>query len=273
MLDQALHAALLKVKYRWPRLPLDSAGQDCRSGGNSECQNVGSYAIGHLSEKSLDDLTQGESGLTHSGEAIADKAKADRLAALEAEAIDRIARGRGANIGLGRVFNKLQDTVGHGNWERYFVEKFVPLGISLRTAQRYMKMATELDAVSKNDNLSLFPSATDPQAQAISDAAANARVAVATVKGQSPETSKSKSKTRVRRDGSYKLSLNMTGREMVMTDELRGSQSWPEAETEIIALLKQLHIKYVTYSEVVDGAHTGEAFEEKSDDQDSLAEA
>jgi hypothetical protein len=218
-------------------------------------------------------LTQKEPGLTHSAESIADKAKAERLAALEAEAVHLIGRRQEAKIGLGRVSIELRDTVGHGNWERYFAEKFAPLGISLRTAQRYMKMAAELGAVSKDDNLSLFPPATDPQAQAISGAADKARTAVVTANERSPEISKSKTKARVRRDGTYKRPLSMTGHDMDIADELRGSPKWPDAEMEIITFLQQLHIKYVTNSGAVDATQTGAASEEKLDDQDSLAEA
>jgi hypothetical protein len=137
-----------------------------------------------------------------------------------------------------------------------------------------MKMAAELDAFSKNDNLSLFPPATDPQAQAISDATNKARTAVVTANEQSPEISKSKIKARVRRDGTYKLPLSMTEHDMDIADELRGSPNWPDAEMEIITLLQQLHIKYVTYPEAApDAAQTGEALEEKADDEDPLAEA
>ncbi len=200
----------------------------------------------------LDKLEQEAGDLTQSAEAVAAQGKADLIAELEAKAFDWIARGREANIELGRVFNQIKDILEHGSWEAYFAEKFAPRGVALRTAQLYMKMASEADAVSKNANSALFPPATDPQAQAINDATEKAQAAVAIAGGQSPETSKSEPdkkskkvrKERVRLAGIYRLPLYMTADQKDATDELRESQNWHCAEMEIMALLKRLHIKY-----------------------------
>jgi hypothetical protein len=175
---------------------------------------------------------------------MAAKVKAYRLATLHAKAIDWIARGREANIELGRVFNEIKDLLEHGDWESYCTEKFVPRGIALRTAQLYMQMAKEADAVSKSAKSALFPPATDPKTQAICDATEKAREAVVMAGGQSPEASKLERKKRVRLDGIYRLPLYMTGDEKDTTDELLESQNWPQAEIDIMAQLKRIHIKY-----------------------------
>jgi len=69
--------------------------------------------------------------------------KLQRIAALEASAFRCIARGRQANIELGHVFNQLKRVVGHGRWQRYFEQKFAPKGITLRTAENYMRLAAK----------------------------------------------------------------------------------------------------------------------------------
>src|SRR6266566_5697678 len=89
----------------------------------------------------LEPIKQGAGDQTQSAEAIAAQAKADLLANLEAKAFEWIARGREANIELGRVFNQLKPLVEHGKWEPYFVATFEPRGIALRTGQEYMRMA------------------------------------------------------------------------------------------------------------------------------------
>ena len=50
--------------------------------------------------------------------------KALRLAALEDTAFESIARGRAANVELGRVFFQIKEIVGRGRWERYYNERF-----------------------------------------------------------------------------------------------------------------------------------------------------
>jgi hypothetical protein len=200
-------------------------------------------------EEPLDELKQ---EVRQSAEAAAVQVKAELVAELEAKAFDWIARGRAANIELGRIFNQIKYIIEHGSWETYFSEKFAPRGVALRTAQLYMKMAGEADAVSKDANVAFFPPATDPQAQAIKDATEMAQGAVAIAGGQSPEASKSNPakknkkvrKERVRLDGIYKLPLFMTGDEKDATDALLDSQDWHYAEMEITALLRQLHIKF-----------------------------
>src|SRR5712691_9543884 len=54
---------------------------------------------------------------TQSAEDVAAQVKAKLIAELEVKALHWIARGREANIELGRVFNQLKYLVGHGQWE------------------------------------------------------------------------------------------------------------------------------------------------------------
>jgi hypothetical protein len=267
-----LKTTLRRARLGWPALPIRSSASDGRSRGNPEHPNAATHFSIQVPGGSLDDLIQEDTEPTQSAEAIAEKAKAARLVVLDAQAFHWIARGREANRELGRIFNEIKSILKHGEWEPYFENTFRKHGIALRTAQDYMRLASEPDRASRADP-ALFPPATDPQAQAISDAADKARTAVVTANEQSPDISKSKSKIRVRRDGTYKLPLSMTGHDMDIADELRASPKWPDAEMEIITFLQQLHIKYVTYSEVVDAAQTGEALEEKADDEDPLAYA
>jgi hypothetical protein len=273
MSNRNLHKALRFVRRGWTVLPWHAEKASRCSCGDLECRNVGQHTLLEVAGRAVDKAEQERTEPTQSAESIADKAKAEHLAALDVQAFHWIARGREANRELGRIFNEIKSILKHGEWEPYFENTFRKHGIALRTAQDYMRLAGEPDRASHADP-ALFPPATDPQAQSINDATENARAAVVTANEQSPETSKSKNKTRVRRDGIYKLPLSMTGQDMTIADELRGSPNWPDAEMEIITFLQRLHIKYVTYPEAApDAAQTGEALEEKADDEDPLAYA
>jgi hypothetical protein len=185
-------------------------------------------------------------------EDVATQAKANRLADLDERAFKWLARGRPANIELGRVFNQIKALLKHGDWKPYFAEKFAPHGISLRTATEYMRFAREADEITKKANSALFPPATDQQSQAMNDANGEAQAAVALAGEQSPETSalepgteiKNTRKKRRRIDGIYKLPLYMTGDQKAATDLLLKSEDWHSAETAIMNLLKRLHIRY-----------------------------
>jgi hypothetical protein len=202
----------------------------------------------------LDRLEQEAGEKAQSAEAVASQAKADLLASLEAKAFFWIARGREANIELGRVFNQIRDVAEHGSWEDYYKTKFEPHGVAFRTAQWYMKLAREADELTKNANSALFPPATDPQAQAINAAAEQAKQDVANASGDAaapsnpnPEPkkkSKKSRKARVRLNGLYWLPLQMKGDEKDSTDQLVKSQNWHGAHMEIMALLRRLHVKY-----------------------------
>src|SRR5712691_8587860 len=92
--------------------------------------------------------------VTQRAEAAAAERTEDRVAALDAQVFRSMARRREASIEMGRAFNELKKILGHGEWQRHFEETFAPHRITLRTAERYMRLASEADAVSKNDNVS-----------------------------------------------------------------------------------------------------------------------
>jgi hypothetical protein len=273
MTDKKPGRAFRFVRPDWMVLPWHSAKTSRCSCGDPKCRNVRQHTNLQASGSPVDKAEEEETRLTQSAEVVAEKAKAERLAALDAQAFHWIARGREANRELGRIFNEIKSILKHGEWEPYFAKTFAPRGIALRTAQVYMQLAGEPD-LALNADPALFPPATDPLALAISNAAETARAAVAKVGDQSPVRSESANKKRARRDGIYQLSLDMTGHEMAIADELRVSPNWPDAEMEIITFLQQLHVKYVTHPEAAaDAAHTGEALEEKTEDEDPLAYA
>jgi len=73
----------------------------------------------------------------------------DRVAELDATVIRSMARRREASIEAGRALNELKKLLGHGKWQRHFEETFAPTGITLRTAERWMKRARKADADSQ----------------------------------------------------------------------------------------------------------------------------
>lgn len=182
-------------------------------------------------------------------EDLAAKAKEDRLNTLTDKAFRWIARGRPANIKLGRIFNQIKDDIlNHGEWKPYFTKKFLPHGIAFRTAQDYMKMANEADKTTKNADPALYPPPTDHPAREIHQATEEEKAAVAAAGEQSPDApdkeTKKTNKKRVRIDGIYRLPLYMTGEQKDATDLLLESRKWSRAERKIMDLLKRLQIKY-----------------------------
>jgi hypothetical protein len=161
----------------------------------------------------------------------ADHKLKDERAVLEAHAFGLIARRREVNIEIGRVFIRIKATLEHGRWKPYFKETFAS-SISFRTAQRYMKRARPNKADGdKNDELSLFKPAGDPQAVKMRDATAKAEADVG-------------HRQKVRLDGIFKLPLSLTIDEQEAARELLNSPDWPRAQREIITLLKQLYVKF-----------------------------
>jgi len=147
-------------------------------------------------------------------------------------------RGGAANIEVGRALNELKKILAHGKWQRHIAETFASCGIKLRSAERYMKMATQADAVSKLDNLSNFKPATDRGAQEIRSASDRAQAEVGAASGHKL------TKAPRRADGIYQLPLRMTGDQQNAMDVLRKLPDWPLAAKTIIALLKRLWVKY-----------------------------
>ncbi len=174
--------------------------------------------------------------VTQSAEAAAAAERTeDRVAELDATIFRWWARRREEGIKAGRAFNELKKILGHGKWQHHFAETFAPRGISLRTAERYMRLASEADAVSKSDNLSTFKPATDRGAQEIKEATKQAEADVGAASGHN----KLKKAARL-----YKLPLHMTEGERNAMDALRKSSHWPRAERKIVCLLRQLCVKY-----------------------------
>jgi hypothetical protein len=158
--------------------------------------------------------------------------KLDRVAALDAKVLQWMARGREAKIEIGRAMNELKRILGHGRWKRHFAETFAPRGLSLRTAERYMKLAkAEVD--SKIDKLALFKPAGDPQAVQVRNATEKAKTeadgAVRPLRGPKQI---------------YKLALHLNVAERIAADKLWASSHRRHAEKKIIDLLKQLFIEF-----------------------------
>jgi len=164
-----------------------------------------------------------------------EQAKAEQLSALEAKAFLWIARGRSANIELGRVFLQIKDIVGHGRWEHYYGERFGSCGIAKRTAQTYMDLARKEDA-SKTAESALFPPAMDTQAVKTRDVTAKAEAEVGDVPRPNPNP--------VRLKVIFELPLLMSVDDQTAAKELLSSPNWASAQQEIITFLKQLYIKF-----------------------------
>jgi hypothetical protein len=150
-----------------------------------------------------------------------DKLKAER-AALEKCVFALLTRRRQLRVELGETFIRIRATLKHGQWESYFVETFDKL-INLRTAQRYMDLVRGQKTDSKNDTESLFPPATDPQAVQMRAASEKAKAEVGP-----------RWKEKARLDDIFKR----------LTRALVNSLDWPSAHVEIIALLKQMYVRF-----------------------------
>ncbi len=170
--------------------------------------------------------------------AAAAERREDRVAELDAKVFHWMARGREANIEVGRALNELKKILGHGKWQRHLAEAFAPHGLTLRSAERYMQWAREADAASKLDKLSTFKPATDRGAQEVRDANERAQAEVGAASGDELK----KEPRRV--EEIYNLPLRLTGDERDAMDALRKLPDWPRAEKTIIALLKQLCVEY-----------------------------
>jgi hypothetical protein len=184
------------------------------------------------------------SDATQSAEALAEIAKAKRLAALSHEALELFERGRSANIKLGRVFMEIKELVGHGSWAKYFAEQFAPRGIPIRTAQDYMLLAAKGCETSKSAESAFLTQATDPQAQAINRAVENARARIAKAAKADAGSPESRSrKARVRPSGIFRLALLMSGVGKNKTEKLMRSGNWPWAQKEILDVIDK-HCAY-----------------------------
>jgi hypothetical protein len=166
----------------------------------------------------------------------ANRTKAEQLAALVAQARRWIARGREANIEVGRVFLLIKAIVGHGQWERYYADTFGSCGIAKRTAQEYMELARREDANSKSAESAHFPRALDPQAVTTRKATAKAEVEV----GTSAQLKSTSEPT----EAPFNLQVRMSTEMQQAVSNLRQSPSWPVAQRKLVAHLKQLCIEF-----------------------------
>jgi len=163
---------------------------------------------------------------------------------MEKEAVEWIGRGREANKELGRIFSRLKDLVGHGQFKRYFERKFgKPYRIAFRTAQSYMQMARQADEPKRADS-ALFPPATDPQAVAIREATEKQRRDVANAKPESryeasvsAESKDEKPRTSLR---TCRLQMRVTEKQRAQISALWRSEHRALAEIQVIDLLTTL---------------------------------
>lgn len=162
-------------------------------------------------------------------EAKAVEQKEDRVAALDAKVFRCLARGRDANIEVGRALIELKQILGHGKWQRHIEEKFA---FSLRTAERYMRLA-KAEAESKSDKVTVFKPASDPEAVKIRSATDQAQAEVGRTVLPLLE-----------RKEIYKLALHLSMDERNATDQLWNSPCRTRAEKKIIDLLKRLYVEF-----------------------------
>lgn len=95
---------------------------------------------------------------------------AKRIAELDEQVFRSIKQRSEANIEIGRALNEEKKILGHGKWQHHFAETFAPLGLKLRTAERYMERAREADSRLKIDSMSIFKSASDEGAREMREA-------------------------------------------------------------------------------------------------------
>lgn len=158
--------------------------------------------------------------------------KEDRIAALDAKVFQWMARGHEVKIEVGRALNELKKLLGHGRWQRHFAETFVPRGLTLRTAERYMQLA-EAETNSKIDKLTVFKPARDPEAVKVRNATEEAQ---AEAGGAGRASSNPKQV--------YRLALHLSIDERNAADKLWISPCRPRAEKRVIDLLKRLYIEF-----------------------------
>jgi|ERR1700722_10137043 hypothetical protein len=158
---------------------------------------------------------------------------ASERATLEARVFRLIADRRKVRIDLGRTLIKLKNTTKHGSWKPYFEEIFATSGMSLRSAERYMKMAAQEEEESKNDKLAIFKKADDPQAAAISSVTATAESEVAAAV-----------KRIIPRRPNFYLPLFLSAEDQKSARRLLKSVNWPKTELEITRCLRRMLVKF-----------------------------
>lgn len=161
-----------------------------------------------------------------------DDALASNRDALEACAFRLIARRKQVRVALGDTFIRIKKTLKHGRWESYF-ERTFEHDISLRTAERYMRMAEREVANGKNVNMSIFPPTQDAYAAKVQRVTDRAEAKLGAALPSSVESRPN-----------FRLPLVLTKDEQQMTRQLLRSSKWPIAQRRIIRLLRKLHTKF-----------------------------
>jgi hypothetical protein len=156
------------------------------------------------------------------------------VAKLDAVIVRSIATRKDAKIQIGRALRQEKKILGHGQFERHVSEVLSSM-ISLRTAERYMKLAKEQDAEANTDKLALLNSGSDDGAKDVKTTTERARADVKSkVSKDKPQTT-----TVV-----YELPLLLSSDEGKAVDALRESGIWPDVETNIILVLRQFCTTY-----------------------------
>jgi hypothetical protein len=156
----------------------------------------------------------------------------DRVAALDAKVFQGIARGREANIEVGRALNELKKILGHGKWQRHFAETFASNGLTMRTAQRYMQLAED-ESDPKIAKMAVFRPAKDPEAVKVRNATEKAKAEADGAVRPLPRPKQI-----------YQLALHLSMDERNAADKLWISSYRHHAEKRIIDLLRQLFIEF-----------------------------
>lgn len=183
-----------------------------------------------------------------------EKRTRERIAELDERVFVSWAKRREACIDIGYALIELKETLPHGEWLDHFEEVFAPLGLKLRTAERYMRRAQRARAQTKIDHVSDFKSASDEGADEIrvTTKRSQAEVVEAAAEGEEPEAeeverNEKKSEEQKEKTDSrhmYRLALRVTTAERDATDALVKSQSWPRAERRILRCVMKLVVRY-----------------------------
>jgi predicted DNA-binding transcriptional regulator AlpA len=199
LLDVNEVAQLLSVATSWIYQQLRTRSSDrlpgIRLGKYSRSRDSDAFRV---PAPAAHESNRGTRDVSKNAEALALQAKQQRLASLETDALDWIARAEEANLTLGRLFRESKDLLERGAWKSYFSAKFAPHCVSLGAAHAYIKKARERDAPSQSAHLDLFAAATDSRARSISNAAQSARAAVAAIEKKRTSSNQTKKRNTFR---------------------------------------------------------------------------
>jgi hypothetical protein len=166
-----------------------------------------------------------ESSSPSSGLKVTENKSLTERAQLEARALRLIAWLDKKQVELGQTFVLLKDTCNHGEWGNYYKKNFAH-SLSLRTAERYMKLAAEV----KSDSLSILKPGADQHAVNIHKATERARAETGVSSEQKPEQV-------------YRLALHLSEAQRDATILLWQSPDRPRAERAVVAVLERCLIK------------------------------